>query len=191
MSRLRRRNGQFRRNILANHIGLLIMLVTLLAGLFFQSQKPEERELISPIPRALTSTVVHAQEIEATPTPEPTLAPKSNLSEKEQILNYIEEVFGDKAEEAKIVSHCESKWNPQAVGDTNLMVNYQGEIVGDSIGVFQIRTGGRDFNRAKANGMTADEFRIYLKDWKNNVDYAKTIYDRQGWFPWTCKKDLK
>ena len=69
------------------------------------------------------------------------------------------------------------------------------EWVGDSIGVFQIRTGGterdgRVWNRARANGMSTDEFRIKLKDYKYNIDYAKSIFDRQGWSPWTCKKDL-
>jgi len=111
---------------------------------------------------------------------------KQEVTENQAIINYISEVFGDRAGEAITVAQCESELDPLRVGDTNLMVHRDGEVVGDSIGVFQIRTGGDDFNRAKANGMTADEFREKLKDWKYNIEYAKTIFDRSGWGPWTC-----
>jgi len=163
--------------------------ITLLGGLYFESQNMNvfnpraDIDLINPVAQAYAMEVVVA-------TPEPTVLP-TPMTQKEEIEAYIVEVFGKDAKSAKIVAECESKLKPQAVGDTNLMVNYQGEVVGDSIGVFQIRTGGKNFNRAKANGMTADEFRTYLKDYKNNVDYAKKIFDKQGWGPWTCKKDLK
>lgn len=102
----------------------------------------------------------------------------------------IHEVFGAAAKQAIIVAKCESGLNPQAHGDKNLMVYNQGDLVGDSIGVFQIRTGGKDFNRARANKMTPDEFRTKMWDADENIKYAKEIYDRQGWAPWTCKKDL-
>ena len=161
------------------HTPIIVLVLTILVGLYFDSQKPVQ--LVSP---SLEIHKVSAQEVTPTPIKE---EPKT---EKEAIIAYIHEVFGSDAKEALIVSKCESGHRADAVGDTALMVNYQGEIVGDSIGVFQIRTGGKDFNRAKANGMTADEFRAYLKDYKNNVNYAKQIFDRQGWYPWTCKKDL-
>lgn len=132
----------------------------------------------------------HYQVAEPSPLVEvakPVYAAEEPLSDVEKI---ITEVFGEDAPEAIIVAKCESGHNPSAVGDTNLMVYNQGELVGDSIGVFQIRTGGKDFNRAKANNMTADEFRAWMKNPVENVKYAKTIFDRQGWGPWTCKKDL-
>lgn len=116
--------------------------------------------------------------------------------EETEILQYMCKVFGDDYQDAKTVSHCESKHDPLTVGDTHIMAyDYRyDEMVGDSIGLFQIRTGGNDnghlWNRARANGMTADEFRTYLKDYKNNINYSKEIFDRQGWSPWTCKKDL-
>lgn len=123
--------------------------------------------------------------------------PAIPLTPKDKVVSYIEEVFGEHAEEAKIVAKCESKFDHGVTGDTHIMSfdqKYQ-EMIGDSVGVFQIRTGGTErsgkiWNRARANNMTADEFRTYLKDYKNNVNYAKTIFDRQGWSPWTCKKDL-
>lgn len=109
------------------------------------------------------------------------------LSLDQQIKMYIIEVFGDKSMEALKIAECESRFNPEQIGDEHLMSinNQTGELVGDSIGIFQVRTGSTDWNRAKANGMTADEFRAKLKDYKYNIDYAKTIYDRAGdWHDW-------
>lgn len=116
---------------------------------------------------------VQAKEIEETP-----------------IESKIRAVFGEAANEAIIIAKCESGLDPSRIGDKALIVYNGDDIVGDSIGLFQIRTGGKDFNRARANGMTPDEFRQYLLDEDNNIKYAKEIYDRQGWGPWTCKKDL-
>ena len=105
-------------------------------------------------------------------------------SEKQQIMAYIVQVFGDDAFDAIQIAKCESGLNPETIGDTNLMSHNNGELVGDSIGIFQVRTGGEGWNRAKANGMSAEEFRVYLKDYKKNIDYAKTIFDQEGWSPW-------
>jgi len=57
----------------------------------------------------------------------------------------------------------------------------------------QVRTGGNGWNRAKANGMTADEFRAKLKDPEYNIKYAKSIFDKSGWSAWfNCmNKELK
>lgn len=113
---------------------------------------------------------------------------------KEQIVAYIYEVFGKDADNALKIAACESRMNPETVGDKHLMGMLDGEMVGDSIGLFQVRTGDagvydkRPWNRAKANGMTADEFRAKLKDPKYNIEYAKKMYDRQGWGQWhNCK----
>lgn len=187
------------------YAGLLLMAGTIAGCLYFQSKNIRvflpraDVELISPIVE-LTHGVskVQASEVESAPsTPSPTPSPEPK-TQKEEIEAYIREVFGSKAKEALIVSHCESKYIVDVEGDTNLMVLdpvYQ-EMIGDSIGVFQIRTGGyekstgRYWNRARKEGVTADEFRVYLKDYRNNVRYAKKMYDAEGWTPWTCKKDL-
>jgi hypothetical protein len=144
-------------------------------------------------------TVVEARETEPTNTPtevqpvsepEPTVAPE--LSQKQEIIQYIVEVFGDDAPEALMIVRCESRFQPERIGDKGIMLYdaTHDEMVGDSVGLFQIRTGGEGWNRARANNMTADEFRTHLKNYKNNVDYAKTIYDRGEWSAWTCKKVL-
>ncbi len=98
----------------------------------------------------------------------------------------VREVFQEKAEEALKIMQCESRGNSETVGDQHIMVydSVNDEMVGDSIGLFQVRTGGNGWNRARANGMTADEFRNYLRDPKNNIEYAKTIYDQRGWSAW-------
>jgi len=109
------------------------------------------------------------------------------LTEGTTIEDYIRKVFGEDAEDALKIAKCESGINPYRVGDTNIMLydKKYDEMVGDSIGVFQIRSGGNGWNRARANGFTAEEFRTKLKDFTYNVDYAKTIFDRAGnWSPW-------
>ncbi len=113
-------------------------------------------------------------------TPAPTTQPFSINSE-------VRRVFGKDAEKAIKIMYCESGGNPNSRGDTNIMSVQSGELVGDSIGLFQVRTGGRGFNRAKSNGMTADEFRTFLRKPTNNIEYAKKVYDSQGWNAWyTC-----
>ena len=108
--------------------------------------------------------------------------------------DYIEEVFPKYLwEEAKAIMQCESEGDFVAHGDTHLM-HYDakyGEMVGDSIGTFQIRTGGRDWNRARANGMSAEEFREMMRDPLENTKYAYEIYKRNGWGAWSCKYVLK
>ena len=120
------------------------------------------------------------------------------LTEREQIIAYIVEVFGeDIAPRMILIAECESTLDPRRIGDKKLKVYdpIHDEMVGDSVGLFQIRTGGMNkdghvWNRARANGMTADEFRTYLLDPTNNTDYAKTILDRSGVSPWTCARGI-
>ena len=113
------------------------------------------------------------------------------ITQKEEIINYITEVFGEDAEEAILIAKCESKLIPDRIGDEHLMSFNGEEWIGDSIGIFQVRTGGAGWNRARANGMSVAEFRANLKDYKYNVDYAKTIFDRSGWDAWyNCMRNV-
>ena len=108
------------------------------------------------------------------------------IEKEPTIEEYISEVFGEYAEQALKIATCESGLNPYTIGDTNIMLYDPkwDEMVGDSIGTFQIRTGGNGWNRARANGMTAEEFRTKLKNYIYNIDYAKTIFDQRGWSAW-------
>jgi len=98
-------------------------------------------------------------------TPEPTVAP---LTQKQEILNYIVEVFGDDAADAIVVIRkCEnSSFNPRATNQ-----NRNGSV---DRGIFQLNSaywGGEE-----------------LYDWKKNVDVAYKVFTRAGkkWTPWTC-----
>ena len=112
-------------------------------------------------------------------------------------LQIIKEVFGEKAEAAEKIARCESGLNPERIGDEHLTSKDGDETIGRSIGIFQIRTGGRDggkvWNRAKANGMTVAEFEKKMMNPEENIKYAKQVFDRSGgWTPWTncMKKEL-
>lgn len=165
MKRYRNYKGQFSRNYYAAHVGILLMILTILLGLYFQSQQPGE--LISPIPRAETFLDGVPQVRAKEPEIVPTSTPKS-LTEKQQILNYIVEVFGDDAPDAIVVIRkCEnSKLDPYAVNH-----NRNGSV---DRGIFQLNSeywGGEE-----------------LFDWKTNVDVAYKVFTRAGktFKPWTC-----
>lgn len=93
-------------------------------------------------------------------------------SEKQQILEYIVEVFGDDADKAIWMARCESGLRANAVNDKNRngTVDY---------GVFQINS-----VHIKRHG---DGF---TKSWKENVNVAKKIFDEQGFTPWVCAKSV-
>lgn len=114
---------------------------------------------------------------------------------KTDIERLVLETFGaDNYDTAMCIVKHESGGRTDAVGDKHLMVYdpVHKEYVGDSIGIMQIRTGGYEkktgkiWNRARSNGMTADEFREYLKDPKNNVAMGDKISGGgKNWGAWT------
>lgn len=112
---------------------------------------------------------------------------QSAILSKVQIQAEIRATFPQSQwQNAYYIVGCESSYNQKAHGDRHLMHWNNGDYVGDSIGLFQIRTGGRDFNRARANGMTPDEFRAWMFDPRENIKYAYTIWQRYGFSPWSC-----
>lgn len=157
--------------------------VTGLSAVFYGYSLIPSPELISPLVTIHPVETVEAAKIVPI-TPQPTQTPIT--TERGEIEAYIREVFGDEADEAIKIAQCESGFRTDNHGDKHLMVTNKqtGEVVGDSIGIFQIRVGGRDWNRAHKNGMTADQFREKLREARYNVDYAKTIYDSRGWSGW-------
>lgn len=196
-------NGRYRIDYFKKMLPVSMMIWTAVAGLGFKTSSYivqaregannaklggySETTTPSPTPSAEPTTTIRVISVTILPTATPTPTP----TQREAIVSEIERVFGEDAPMAKKIVECESMWNPNAVGDKNLLAYHSGEIVGDSIGLFQIRTGGWDFNRAKANGMTADEFRQEMFDPIKNIQYAKTIFDRSGWRPWSCSRLVK
>lgn len=179
-----KRNGRFRKNYFIQFFPIVLLLLSVGASLYFKSMQEIEQEFVSPLPvRAYTEQAVEPETVLFTPSPTPTPI----ITEKTEILSYIVEVFGDDSVDAIQIAKCESRFQKELVGDKHLMtVNDEtGEEIGDSIGIFQIRTGDKDWNRAKANGMSVNEFREKLKDYRYNVEYAKEIFDKNsGWNPW-------
>lgn len=200
----RRGNGRFSSR---DFTGAYALLVSLLIGVTLQNYE-RIRSYLNP--EMVNPYVSHNFYAETTPGTwrQAEIVPLDQLSErlggemvaeaveqpktgKEYIISLIHQIFGNKAEEALKIATCESGLNPTRQGDKHIMGELNGEVVGDSIGLFQIRTGDagvydkRPWNRAKANGMTADEFRAKLKDPKYNIEYAKKMYDRKGsWSDW-------
>lgn len=109
-----------------------------------------------------------------------------------EIKSEISRVFGSQADTAILIATRESSLLPEVIGDKNLMFidPNTGEMIGDSIGIFQIRTGGINqdgaiWNRARMEGMTAEQFRKWLQDPYNNISYAYELYSDWGWDPWS------
>lgn len=82
----------------------------------------------------------------------------------------IAQIFGAKAAEAERVAHCESTMDPAAVSSTN------------DHGLFQINAVHQpDFVEVTGQPW----YMVYDAFW--NTVFAKHLYDRQGWQPWTCR----
>ena len=92
---------------------------------------------------------------------------EQNYTEKQQILDYIIEVFGDDSADAiTIINKCENHaFNP---GATNWNRNGTWDA-----GIFQIN---------EIHGYSIEQ----MKDWKQNIDAAKKIFDGRGWSAWSC-----
>lgn len=124
------------------------------------------------------------------------------LNSPEKISAYITTVFGSQSVTALRVAQCESGLNSTAIGDTGLTLRdpQTHELMGDSIGIFQIRTGGNSdgyiWNRARGQGTfsgaptfpSVQAFREYLMVPENNINYAFNFYKEFGWSHWSCAK---
>lgn len=136
--------------ILLVKIGCSLIFLGVL-GLLSLTQSPTEPLFIQP-------PVVRATE----PVP---------LSEREQIIAYIRERFGVRADDAlKMILTCENKrLDPRVIHR-----NKNGSV---DVGIFQVNT--RDTREMER-----------LKDWKYNVDRAVEKYRKKGntFYFWTCGK---
>ena len=113
----------------------------------------------------------------------------------ESIKSKIKEVFGENSEEMTELFTCESQLIPNKAGDLHLTFEHNGEILGSSHGLGQVRTGGNEngvvWNRAEKYGMSAKEFIKALEDPDFNLEISKKIYDSGGYYPWyNCSKKL-
>lgn len=189
-----RRKRIIERKLIASW-NLLILLAALYGCLFAISKIHSAHFSVAAnepmLADSITATTTATLKLVVTPEPSPAVQPEEKAPES--IEDIVRRVFGKNASAALAVMRCESSGVPTKVGDKGLMsINQQtGERIGDSIGLFQIRTGSHNWNRALENGMTAYEFRTALMDPEYNIKYAKRMYDAQGWTPWAnCKRKL-
>lgn len=155
--------------------GVPMVLCTLFSAGVYMS--PDIYEMIEPEPVVVEARVTATPEPIATPEPtvEPTPVPVEtptapaveDKTEKEQIIAYIVEVFGEDAPDAFNVAYCENRnLDPYATNH-----NRNGSV---DRGIFQLNSqywGGEE-----------------LYDWKLNIETAYMIFERAGkkWTPWTC-----
>lgn len=78
---------------------------------------------------------------------------------------------------ALAVAKSESGLNPNAKGDIPIQFWHKGKLIGHSCGIFQIRV---------LEGRPDCET---LKDVDKNIEFAKKLYDKSGFYPWSNWKN--
>lgn len=109
-----------------------------------------------------------------------TTNPSNNWSHA-RIKTEIRRVFGTDAPTMIQIAYGESYLRTKVVGDKKTSFWHKNELLGRSIGVLQIRTGGRRhgivWNRAKQNGMSVKKFEKALQNPEYNIRIAKKLFD--------------
>lgn len=92
------------------------------------------------------------------------------LSHRGRMESYVEEKFGQHADRAKKIIQCESSWNEKAVNNSN-------------------RNGSNDKGLWQINSIhkISDACRL---DYRCATDFARKLFDRQGFNPWVCHRKL-
>ncbi len=138
---------------------------------------PTPGEVLAAAGDHVAQSVAAAQKQEQAPAPqpEPPAAPAPPPpAPAGSIQAIIQRHFGAAADQAIRIATCESKLNPAAVSAT-----------GD-YGLFQIHESA---HRAQFEAVTGHPWADVF-DPEINTIYAKWIYDRQGWSPWSCRSVL-
>lgn len=91
----------------------------------------------------------------------------------------IRAAFPEDPDRAIAIFRSESGLDPNAKGDIPLEYKYKGKIIGHSCGIAQIRVlpGRPDCET--------------LKDVDENLKFARHLYEKQGWYPWSNFKNGK
>lgn len=157
----RNKRGQYRASWKSRLLPLVFLVASILLGMIIQSYFSEQ-EMLDPCDGCVFNFSVRAVETIEPETVE--VVETVVLSEKEQIIQYITEVFGKDAPDAFNILYCENRGlRPDAVNH-----NRNGSI---DEGIFQINS------IHKQNDMT---------NWKKNVDFAYKLFKRGGWSQWSC-----
>lgn len=182
------------------HFARVFLATIILSGLFYigghpQSTQPEEVQAANRVQQneevQETDQLEPVQPKNVTPTPVVAKNPG-----KKEVMAEIVRVFGEGALHAIAIAKAESGLDPHREGihrANTLWEGYKGEC---SIGLFQINLAsdgcyGKLVHASKIPGETLDEKIIWLKDYKNNIQIAKEIYDAQGFGPWSTYTSKK
>jgi hypothetical protein len=118
-----------------------------------------------------TSSSITTTSSSTTTTAAPTTTTTAAPAPVDPVEAAIHRWFPDMEERASAIAFCESTFNPRAVSPG-----------GSSHGLFQIHNVHRpDF--VAVTGMSWAEGRY---DPNANAQFARWLYDRQGWEPWAC-----
>lgn len=171
----RKANGQFKKTDYFNKTWFdftsRLCLVIFLLSLCIPSALEERIAKADDSPVGVVQNDVQlADSLIATTSATPT--PALELSDKQEVMNYIIEVFGDDADRAIWIAKCESGLRKNALNDKN------GNGTTDH-GIFQINS----VHIARRGD-------AFTYDWKANVHTAKKIFDEQGFKPWVCAKSI-
>lgn len=186
-SRLRRRNGKFvtKRAFNRERMVAPVLLVATVAfsyGLQVGVNRESFPNKVSAYFSEETTSVqtsagqiakFHEAEVVVSPTPEPSVEPTPSptpepKTEKQEIIEYIVEVFGEDAPDAFNVLFCENR-----------------SLKTDAIN--ENRNGTTDHSLFQINSIHTKRFGNDFKtDWRANVDVAHQIFTEQGWSPWAC-----
>lgn len=128
----------------------------------------------NPSPTPENVYLVERHEI-PTPTPKPKIKTQvlAVITDTGEVQDYIREVFGANANKALAIAKCESGFNPNVVNNNPRTGDY-------SVGIFQINLYG-----SLAKNRPSEE---WLKNYRNNIDYAHRMFIASGFQPWTCAK---
>jgi hypothetical protein len=96
-------------------------------------------------------------------------------NDTEYIIEKIKKAFPEEPEKAVSVALCESTLDPTIVNNNPDTYDY-------SVGLFQINLFGE-----LAKNRPSEE---WLKDPDNNIAYARKMYLKEGWTPWSCSRQI-
>jgi hypothetical protein len=111
--------------------------------------------------------------------------------EPSSVEDKIRQYFPDNADNMIKLFTCESGLKSETTGDKDLDTTqlYNGELLGKSIGIAQIRTGaveknGTVWSRAWEKGLTVAEYENKLRDVDFNLAEAQKVYKSRGYSGW-------
>lgn len=113
--------------------------------------------------------------LEAGASAQPLIVMGPIVGESVSLTDKIDIAFMEEAHIAKAIAMCESRMQIDRVGDASLtFIGKDGIEYGKSYGLFQIR---HLPGRPSPDKLSDPDF---------NIQYARKLWEKQGWQPWSC-----